>query len=476
MNYETVIGIEIHCELKTKTKMFSSAPVVVGQQPNTAVNEIDLGHPGTLPSLNKEAVRLAISACSVLHLEIDPLIRFDRKNYYYSDLPKGFQITQQFYPIGQHGYIDLETSSGIKHIRINRLHMEEDTAKQYHVDEETWMDFNRAGTPLVEIVSEPDLRSAEEAMKYVEKLRSILVYLDVTDGKMEEGSLRCDINISLRPEGSSEYGTKTEIKNLNSISNIAIAVSEEIKRQSALLDAGQAVEQATRRYDDVAKTTILMRKKEGNVDYKYFPEPNIPPIALDQSWIKSIQANLPELPDVRKARYLDLGLSEKDANQLIQSKVLSDFFDVVLKHTKQAKLAANWTLSELLAIYDLRALEQKAYTFKLEDFGSMLNAIGENQISSKQAKEIFPHLLKGKAYASVVSSLNIQQVSDVGALSQLVEATLDENAQSIQDYFAGKDRALGFLVGQIMKKSKGQANPVLTNQVLLEALAKRKGN
>jgi len=309
MNYETVIGIEIHCELKTKSKMFSGAPVAVNMQPNTCVNEIDLGHPGVLPSLNKEAVRLSVLACSALNLEIDPVVRFDRKNYYYSDLPKGFQITQQFHPIGQHGYIDLELEEGTKRIRINRLHMEEDTAKQYHADEETWIDFNRAGTPLIEIVSEADIRSAKEAMAYVEKLRNILVYLDVTDGKMEEGSLRCDINISLREIGTEAFGVKTEVKNLNSISNIERAIQAEVERQSVLLNAGDIVEQATRRYDDVAKTTILMRKKEGTVDYKYFPEPNIPPIRLDQKWIKSIQASMPELPElpVRKMplqRYL----------------------------------------------------------------------------------------------------------------------------------------------------------------------------
>lgn len=473
MNYETVIGIEIHCELKTKTKMFSSAPVIVGAQPNTATNEIDLGHPGTLPSLNKHAVQLAIQACHALNLNIDPLIRFDRKNYYYSDLPKGFQITQQFYPIGSSGYIDLETSSGLKRIRINRLHMEEDTAKQYHVENETWMDFNRAGTPLVEIVSEPDIRSAEEAMLYVETLRNLLVYLDVTDGKMEEGSLRCDINISLRPEGSDTFGTKTEIKNLNSISNIAIAVAEEIKRQSALLDQGEAVQQATRRYDDVAKTTVLMRLKEGSVDYKYFPEPNIPPIAIDPNWMKSIIDSIPELPQARRARYLSLELTSAQADQLIQNKVVSDYYDQLLKFCTYPKLAANYLLSEVLAILDTKTLSSN-HDLKLSELGALINALGKSEISSKQAKEVFPHLVKGENYAQVVSRLNIQQVSDESALSTLIEETLAENPQSIVDYWNGKDRALGFLVGQIMKKSRGQANPVLTNELLLKALKSHK--
>ena len=474
MNYETVIGIEIHCELKTKSKMFSGAPVAVNMQPNTCVNEIDLGHPGVLPSLNKEAVRLSVLACSALNLEIDPVVRFDRKNYYYSDLPKGFQITQQFHPIGQHGYIDLELEEGTKRIRINRLHMEEDTAKQYHADDETWIDFNRAGTPLIEIVSEADIRSAKEAMAYVEKLRNILVYLDVTDGKMEEGSLRCDINISLREVGTEAFGVKTEVKNLNSISNIERAIQAEVERQSALLNAGDVVEQATRRYDDVAKTTILMRKKEGTVDYKYFPEPNIPPIRLDKKWIESIQASMPELPDVRHARYMGLGLSDYDAQVLISNKALSDFFDQLLKHTSYVKLAANYCISDLLANISQKELSDESYALKIEEMGQLINGLGKQDISSKQAKDIFVELLKGKDYQATIKALNIEQVSDTSVLSAMIEAVLEENEQSIIDYHNGKDRALGFLMGQIMKKSKGQANPALTNKLLLEELLKRK--
>lgn len=474
MNYETVIGIEIHCELKTKTKMFSSAPVSVSSLPNTCVNEIDLGHPGTLPSLNKEAVRLSLMACMALNCEIDPLIKFDRKNYYYSDLPKGFQITQQFYPIGKNGYLDIPTDNGVKRIRINRLHMEEDTAKQYHSDDETWIDFNRAGTPLVEIVSEADIRSAQEAMAYVEKLRNILVYLGVTDGKMEEGSLRCDVNISLREVGSEAFGVKTEIKNLNSISNIEKAVQSEVIRQTELLENNQPVEQATRRYDDVQKTTILMRMKEGSVDYKYFPEPNIPPVLIDSNWMKSIQENLPELPDRREKRYMDAGLNAYDASQLIQNKALSDFFDELIQETSYVKLAANWCLSDILANFSSKQLLEKSYSLKIKEMGHMINALGKQEISSKQAKDIFVELLKGNEYHATVKALNIEQVSDQSVLVQMVEDILNENEQSIIDYHNGKDRALGFLMGQIMKKSKGQANPVITNQLLVEGLMKRK--
>ena len=474
MNYETVIGIEIHCELKTKSKMFSGAPVVYGAQPNTAVNEIDLGHPGTLPSLNKEAVRKALQACLALNLQIDPLVRFDRKNYYYADLPKGFQITQQFHPIGSQGFIDLDTAEGVKRIRINRLHMEEDTAKQYHVEDESWIDFNRAGTPLVEIVSEADLSSAQEAMAYVDKLRNILMYLDVTDGKMEEGSLRADINISLRPAGTLAFGTKTEIKNINSISNIEKAVAAEIIRQKGILETGGSVQQATRRYDDVAKDTVMMRAKEGSVDYKYFPEPNIPPIRLSQAWIDEIRASLPELPDARAARYAKLGLNPYDINQLVQNKALSDFFDTLVVGVKNVKLAANWSCGDVLGALSQKQLETKAYTLKIDQLRLMIDALNDQTISSKQAKEIFPYLLKGEDYAAIVSKLNLVQVSDTSVLMALVLDVLAENPQSIADYHAGKDRALGFLVGQLMKKSKGQANPALSNAYLKAELDKRK--
>lgn len=474
MIYETVIGIEIHCELKTRSKMFSGAPVTYGAAPNTVVNEIDLGHPGVLPSLNKAGVEKALQACMALNLTIDPLVRFDRKNYFYADLPKGFQITQQFYPIGKEGWLDIDVEGETRRIRINRLHMEEDTAKQYHVEDASWIDFNRAGVPLVEIVSEADLRTAKEAMAYVDKLRNILVYLDVTDGKMEEGSLRCDINISLRPVGTTTFGTKTEIKNINSISNIEKAVASEIARQSALLDAGQPVEQATRRYDDVAKTTVLMRMKEGSVDYKYFPEPNIPPVLLSQAWIDAIRLALPELPEARLNRYRSLGLSDYDAGQLIQNKALSDLFDALLPQVKSVKLAANWCLGDLLANLSQDQLTQKTYALRLSELAAMINALADQTISSKQAKDIFGHLLEGKGYDDTVKALNIVQVSDTSVLSSLVEEVLNENPQSIVDYHAGKDRALGFLVGQLMKKSKGQANPALSSELLKAQLATRK--
>ena len=473
MEYEVIIGIEIHCELKTKTKMFSGAPVLFGAPANTCVNEIDLGHPGTMPCLNKQAVAMAVQACTALNMEIDPLVRFDRKNYYYTDLPKGFQITQKFYPIGRRGHVEIETENGPKVIRIERLHMEEDTAKQFHYDAGTLIDFNRAGTPLVEIVSEPDIRSGREAMAYVEKLRQTLYYLGVSDVKMEEGSMRCDVNISLRPVGTEKFGVKTEIKNLNSISNVQKAVEYEIERQTQILNEGGQVVQETRRFDEASRTTISMRKKEGAVDYKYFPEPNIFPIQLDPEWIRQLQAAMPEMPEVRQARYAELGLPENDIALLVANKELADYYDQVMKHTQHAKIAANWVIVELPA--GLTKLNTKLAENPVapQAMAELVNMIVGGEISGKQAKIVFEEVLQGKDPKQVAQEKGMKQLSDSSALIALINQVLDEQPQSITDYKNGKDRAVGFLVGQVMKKSKGQANPAMTNKLIVEELKKR---
>lgn len=474
MNFETIIGIEIHCELKTHTKMFSAAPVSFGEAPNTCVNEIDLGMPGALPCLNQHAVELALRACMATHCEIDPLVKFDRKNYYYSDLPKGFQITQQFHPIGSNGYIEIPTESGKKQIRLNRIHMEEDTAKQFHTEYGSLIDFNRAGTPLIEIVSEPDMRSGKEAAAYVEELKNILYYLGVSDCKMEEGSMRCDVNISIRPYGFDGFGTKTEIKNLNSISNVQKAIDYEVERQVELYLTGKTVDQETRRFDEATKTTVLMRKKEGNVDYKFFPEPNIFPILLDEAWIHHIKETLPELPSARKEKYMnEYGLSEYDANTLTQTKELSDFYDEVVSHTKEYKLASNWCMVELMAVLNKENIAFKDNPCKAEHLAEMIEMMVKGEISSKQAKTVFEEIMKGKDPKVVVEEKGMKQISDPNAILALVNQVLDANPQAIVDFKNGKDRAVGALVGQIMKLSKGQANPKLTNQILNEELKKR---
>ena len=474
MEYDVTIGIEIHCQLKTKTKMFSGAPTSFGRKPNVCTNEIDLGHPGTLPCVNKEAVAKAIEACTALHLTIDPLVKFDRKNYYYSDLPKGFQITQQFHPIGRNGYIMIDTEEGQKKIRINRIHMEEDTAKQFHLTKFSLLDYNRAGTPLIEIVSEPDMHNGEEAEKYVEALRQTLYYIGVSDCKMEEGSMRCDVNVSIAPKGSNTLGVKNEIKNLNSISHIGKAVDYEVERQKELLEKGEKVLQETRRFDEKTNTTVMMRRKEGNVDYKFFPEPNIFPIRLDANWIKSIQDSMPELPEERKARYTnDFGLNEHDINVLIANKELGDFFEETMKYSKNAKGVCNWLLGEVQGW--LNKHEQTIVNTELrpEALAKLVEMIDTNEISSKQAKELIDDIMTGQNPAESAKEKGLQQVTNTDELANMIKDVLDENTQAIEDFKAGKGRAVGFLVGQVMKKSKGQANPGLVNQILQEELKKR---
>ena len=390
MNFETIIGIEIHCELNTKTKMFSSAPNSFGKEPNTQVSKVDMAFPGILPTVNKKAVEYAIMACSALNLSIDNELWFDRKNYFYSDLPKGYQITQDKRPIGRDGFIEVDTVNGIKRIGIERIHMEEDTAKQSHYGDYTLIDYNRCGVPLIEIVSKPDMRSGEEAAKYVEKLRSILSYLGVSDCKMEEGSMRCDINISLRPIGSEKFGVKTEIKNLNSINNIQRAVEFEIARQEKLLLKGLEVEQETRRFDEASKQTVLMRKKTDAVDYKYYTEANIMPIKLSDTFINNAINLVPELPDARFNRFVTkLNLSEYDAKQLINQKAVADYYEEVLKEYNDPKITANWILGDVYSYLNKNNLTIKDFKLSTSNLAKLLTLLKEGKISSKQGKEIF---------------------------------------------------------------------------------------
>ena len=474
MEYDVTIGIEIHCQLKTDTKMFSGAPTSFGRKANTCVNEIDLGMPGVLPEVNREAVKKAVMACTALHLDIDPLVKFDRKNYYYSDLPKGFQITQQFHPIGRNGYVEIETSEGKKKIRINRIHMEEDTAKQFHLTKFSLLDFNRAGTPLIEIVSEPDMHSGEEAEAYVEALRQTLYYIGVSDCRMEEGSMRCDTNVSISPKGSGVLGTKNEIKNLNYISHIGKAVNYEIERQKKLLEAGEKVLQETRRFDEKSGETVLMRRKEGNVDYKFFPEPNIFPIRLSDEWIKDIQDNMPELPQARKERYRsEYGLSDHDISILISNKEMSDYFETVTKFTSNAKSACNWLLSDISAWLNTHETTIDQAQLNPENLAKLIAMIDDGKISNAQAKKLVDDLMAGKDPETAAKEKGLEQVSDTGAIAAMVNEVMDANPQAIEDFRNGKSRAVGFIVGQVMKKSRGQANPGMVSRMVNEELAKR---
>ena len=474
MDLEAIIGLEIHVEMKTKSKMFSTAPVTFGEDPNTQTVPLDFAFPGTMPVVNKQAVINAIRVCNALHMTIDNELWFDRKNYFYSDLPKGYQITQQDRPIGSNGYLEIETSLGPKKIRIERLHMEEDTCKQLHSWDCSLLDYNRAGIPLIEIVSCPDIRTGEEAAKYVEKIRSIVSFLEVSDGKMEEGSLRCDVNISLKEKSSPVFGTKVEIKNLNSLVNIQKAIEFEIARQSVLLLTGAKVIQETRRFDEGSKETVLMRLKTDAIDYKYFTEPNIVPIKLSDEFIKNAIDTSPELAESKLARYKEVGLSEYDSSLLIASKDISDYYDEVTKTGANPKKAANWVIVDVQALLNKDGISIKEFKLDPRELGNLIKYIDEGKVSNKQAREIFNQMIEtGKSAKELIESSGASLISDLEVLRALVKEILDKNEQSIIDYKAGKDRALGYIVGQIMKASKGRANPSVTSELVKEEISKR---
>ena len=473
--YETVIGLEVHIELATKTKIFCGCSTEFGGAPNTHTCPVCTGMPGSLPVLNKQVVEYAMAIGLATNCKITQVCKFDRKNYFYSDLPKGFQITQDKRPIGKNGYVTIKVDGKEKQIEIERLHMEEDTCKQLHLSNYSLLDYNRAGTPLVEIVSRPNIRSGEEAMKYVEQIRSIVQYTNVSDGKMEEGSLRCDVNISLRPIGQEKFGTKVEIKNLNSLSNVEKAIEFEIIRQQQLLLSGIPVEQETRRFDEIRKETVLMRKKTDAVDYKYFTEPNITPIKLSKEFIKNAINTCPELASSKKNRYMnDLGLSEYDADTILMDKDMSNYFDETLKSSANPKLLVNWVMVDVAAYLNKNNLNILNIKLSPKHLGEMVKLVEEGKISSKQAKDVFARIVESdESPIDVANKLGIVQMSDEGAILDLVTQVLNENPQSIEDYKNGKDRAVGFLVGQVMKKSHGKANPALTSKTIIVELKKR---
>lgn len=474
MEFEAVIGLEIHVEMKTNSKMFSSGPVSYGEDPNTKVNIVDMGFPGVMPVVNKQAVINAIRVSHALHMSIDDTIMFERKNYFYSDLPKGYQITQQFRPIGSNGYLVLNTSQGEKKIGIERLHMEEDTCKQLHSWDFSLLDYNRAGIPLIEIVSRPDIRTGEEAAKYVEKIRSIVSFLDVSDGKMEEGSLRCDVNISLREKGTDKFGTKVEIKNLNSIANIQKAIDFEISRQSIILDFGGVIEQETRRFDEGSKETVLMRVKTDAVDYKYFTEPNIAPIKLSKEFIEEAIKTSPELAEVKLERYKKLGLNDCDSSLLIADKDVSNYFDDASKSGANPKLLANWVIGDVQSILNKKGISIKEFKISPSYLAELVLLIEQGKVSNKQAREMFAKMLENPVSPKkLLEESGTSLISDEETLKAIVKEVVDANEQSVIDYKNGKDRALGFIVGQIMKKTQGKANPGLASKLALEEINRR---
>ncbi|ELK44391.1 UNVERIFIED_CONTAM: Asp-tRNA(Asn)/Glu-tRNA(Gln) amidotransferase subunit GatB [Halobacillus marinus] len=476
MNFETIIGLEVHVELKTNSKIFSPSPNMFGDDPNTNINPIDLGYPGVLPVLNEEAVNFAMKAAMALNCEIATDTKFDRKNYFYPDNPKAYQISQFDKPIGENGYIDIEVDGKKKRIGITRLHMEEDAGKLTHSDDGySLVDYNRQGTPLVEIVSEPDIRSPKEAYAYLEALKNIIQYTGVSDCKMEEGSLRCDANLSIRPIGQEQFGTKTELKNLNSFSFVQKGLEFEEKRQQKELMAGGEILQETRRYDEQTKETILMRIKEGSDDYRYFPEPDLVPLHIDEAWKERIRAEIPELPDARKKRYIEqLELPAYDAMVLTNNKELSDFFEETIAQGADVKQASNWLMGEVSAYMNKHYKELSDLALTPDSLAKMIQLIEDGTISSKIAKKVFNELVEnGGEPEKIVKEKGLVQISDEGQLTEIIVKILDNNPQSIEDFKNGKDRALGFLVGQVMKETKGQANPPMVNKIILSEMEKR---
>ncbi|MFV2046804.1 Asp-tRNA(Asn)/Glu-tRNA(Gln) amidotransferase subunit GatB [Metabacillus sp. YM-086] len=476
MDYETVIGLEVHVELKTDSKIFSSAPNHFGAEPNTNTTVVELGYPGVLPVLNKKVVDFAMKACMALNCEVATETKFDRKNYFYPDNPKAYQISQFDKPIGENGWIDIEVNGETKRIGITRIHMEEDAGKLIHSnDGYSLVDLNRQGTPLIEIVSEPDIRTPEEAYAYLEKLKAIIQYTEVSDCKMEEGSLRCDANISLRPVGQEEFGTKTELKNLNSFAFVQKGLEYEEKRQEKVLRSGGVIEQETRRYDEATKKTILMRVKEGSDDYRYFPEPDLVELYIDDEWKERIRASIPELPDARRKRYIDeLGLPEYDAQVLTMTKEMSDFFEATLAAGAEAKQASNWVMGEVSAYLNAEGKELNDVALTPEGLAGMIKLIENGTISSKIAKQVFKELIEnGGDPEQIVKDKGLVQISDDETLRKFVNEAIDANPQSVDDFKNGKQKAIGFLVGQIMKATKGQANPPMVNKLLMEEMQKR---
>ncbi|MFD2672516.1 Asp-tRNA(Asn)/Glu-tRNA(Gln) amidotransferase subunit GatB [Marinicrinis sediminis] len=472
--YETVVGLEVHVELHTHSKIFCGCSTSFGAPPNTHTCPVCLGHPGVLPVLNRQAVEYAMKAAMALNCEIADETKFDRKNYFYPDSPKAYQISQFDKPIGENGWIEIEVDGETKRIGITRLHLEEDAGKLTHVDGgfASLVDFNRVGTPLVEIVSEPDIRSPKEAKAYLEKLKAIMQYCEVSDVKMEEGSLRCDANISLRPYGQEKFGTRAELKNMNSFRGVQRGLEYEEIRQADLLDNGEKVVQETRRWDEGQGKTFSMRGKEESHDYRYFPDPDLVSVYIDEAWKERVKQSIPELPDARKQRYTsEYELPDYDAEVITSSLKLADLFEESLQHTTDAKAVSNWIMGDLLGYVNAHNMEPEQLPMTGQGLGEMIGLIEKGTISSKIAKTVFKEMLEsGKAPAQIVEEKGLVQISDEGAIKGIVEQVIANNPQSVEDYRNGKDKAIGFLVGQVMKETKGKANPGMVNKLIKESL------
>ncbi len=476
-DYEAVIGLEVHVELKTNTKIFCHSTTAFGGEPNTHVCPVCLGLPGVLPVLNKRVVEYAIRAGLALNCQIAEFSKFDRKNYYYPDLPKNYQISQYDLPLAEHGYIDIDLEGQTKRIGITRVHMEEDAGKLVHqgsisTTPYSLVDYNRTGVPLIEIVSEPDMRSPEEARAYLDKLKAIIQYTGVSDCKMEEGSLRCDANVSVRPRGRETFGTKAEIKNMNSFKALQKAVAYEIERQIDVLEEGGRVVQETRTWEENKGITLSMRSKEEAHDYRYFPDPDLVPMVIERDWVEEIRASLPELPDQRKERYVrELGLSSYDAEVLTTTKEMADYFEECLKSYPNAKIIGNWVMGELSRLLNAGNMEIFQCNITPGQLADMLKLMDKGTISGKIAKTVFEEMFEsGKDSEQIVKEKGLMQISDEGAIASEVDRVLADNPKVVEDYRAGKEKALGFLVGQVMKATRGKANPDLVNKLLRDKM------
>ncbi|MEZ4546985.1 MAG: Asp-tRNA(Asn)/Glu-tRNA(Gln) amidotransferase subunit GatB [Thermodesulfobacteriota bacterium] len=475
MEFEPVIGLEVHAQLETESKIFSTASTAFGAKPNSQVTPVCLGMPGVLPVLNKKALELAVKAALALNCTIHERSRFARKNYFYPDLPKGYQISQYEEPYSSGGWLDIPSGEAVKRIRLTRIHMEEDAGKLVHdnTGSGSLVDLNRAGEPLIEIVSEPDISDADEAVAYLKKLRSILRYIGVCDGNMEEGSLRCDANVSIRPKGSEKLGTKVEIKNVNSFKFIQRAIEYEIKRQEAVIESGSEIVQETRLYDADKGVTFSMRTKEEAHDYRYFPDPDLLPVEISTKDIETLKASLPELPDARRDRFeKDYGLPEYDAGVLTSSREIADYFEEALSHYKNPKTLGNWIMTEVLR--ELRDEDDiSAFPVTADKLAGLLNLIEDGTISGKIAKDVFAEMVSGGGTAKeIVEKKGIKQISDKGELEDLIAGILEKHPDEISRYKGGDEKLIGFFVGQVMKATQGKANPKLVNEILRTELAK----
>jgi len=477
MNWETVIGLEIHAQLATRSKIFSSAPTAYGAAPNTQANLVDLGYPGVLPVLNREAVRMAVKFGLAVGASVAPRSVFARKNYFYPDLPKGYQISQYEQPIVEKGRMDIVLDDGArKTVGITRAHLEEDAGKSLHEDfqGQSGIDLNRAGTPLLEIVSEPDMRSAKEAVAYMKKVHTLVRYLGICDGNMQEGSFRCDANVSVRPVGAARLGTRCEIKNLNSFRFIERAINYEVARQIELLEGGGQVRQETRLYDPEKGETRALRSKEEANDYRYFPDPDLLPVALDEAFIAAVRTTLPELPDEKAARYTEkFGLSPYDAGVLTASREMGDYYEaLVAKVPGHEKLAANWVMGELSAALNKDGLEVMHSRIDAPRLAGLLSRIADATISGKIAKEVFEQMwLEGQDADAIIEARGLRQITDTSAIEKTIDEVMAENPQQLKDYRSGKDKLFGFFVGQVMKVTGGKANPAQVNELLKRKLS-----